>query len=173
MARFVLAFAVAVASASGLKLANPILKLASAVVTPLLRPLMSVEAPLQSTITGVVNGPSAEEVRAEIDATLKNPCVVYSYPVSPFCTEAIAVLESTGCELTVVEPGLEWFLLGPKGSAIRAELGRMTGQTSFPQIFIGGEHVGGLCSGGASGGGLNALAESGELEKMLKKARAL
>lgn len=122
----------------------------------------------------MINGPSAKEVRDEIDAAISaSPCVVYSYPVSPFCTEAISLLESTGCKPTVVEPGLEWFLLGPKGSAIRAELGRMTGQTSFPQIFIGGESVGGLYSGGASGGGIAGLAESGELEAKLKRAGAL
>lgn len=166
--------ATVVATASALKMPSPILKVASAVVTPMLKPIYSVEAPLQEAVTGVFNGPSVEEVRAEIDATLKaSPCVVYSYPISPFCTEAVSVLQSTGCKVTVVEPGLEWFLLGPKGSAIRAELGRMTGQTSFPQIFIGGESIGGLFSGGASGGGLAGLAESGELEKKLKKARAL
>jgi glutaredoxin-related protein len=162
-----------VATASALKTPSPILKAASAVVTPLLKPIYSLEAPLQATVTGIFNRPKVEDVRAEIDATLKSPCVVYSYPVSPFCTEAVSVLESTGCKVTVVEPGLEWFLLGPKGSALRAELGRMTGQTSFPQIFIGGEFVGGLFSGGASGGGLAKLAESGELIEKLKKARAL
>jgi glutaredoxin 3 len=163
-----------VATASALKMPSPILKAASAVVTTLLKPIYSVEAPLQEAVTGVFNGPSTDEVRAEIDATLKkSPCVVYSYPISPFCTEAVSVLQSTGCKVTVVEPGLEWFLLGPKGSAIRAELGRMTGQTSFPQIFIGGESIGGLFSGGVSGTGLAGLVESGELEKKLKKARAL
>merc|ERR1712048_853904 len=97
-----------------------------------------------------------------------NPCVVYSYSLSPFCTEAIALLESTGCKFKVVEQAPEWFLLGPKGSAIRAELGQMTGQTSFPHIFIGGDSVGGLFSRGTSGGGIASLAESGELEKKLK-----
>merc|ERR1712187_121377 len=100
------------------------------------------------------------------------PCAVYSYTLSPFCQEAISLLDSTGCKCKVIEPAPEWFLLGPKGSAIRAELGQMTGQTSFPHIFIGGESVGGLFSGGASGSGIAGLAESGELVDMLTKAGA-
>ncbi len=161
------------AAVTGIKVPNPFLKVASAFVTPILKPIYSLEAPLQEKVFGALGGPSVEEVRAEIDATLKAPCVIYSYPVSPFCTEAVALLESTGATVKVVEPGIEWFLLGPKGSATRAELGRMTGQTSFPQIFIGGEHVGGLFTGGTQGGGIAGLAESGELQKMLLKAGAL
>lgn len=152
---------------------NPVLKQASAVVTPLLSPFYKIEAPLQATVTGLVGGQEREEVRAEIKSTIAaNPAVIYSYTLSPFCTEAVALLKSTGCNIKVVEPGAEWFLMGPKGSAIRAELGEMTGQTSFPHVFIGGESVGGLFTGGTSGSGIAGLAESGELMTLLKKAGA-
>ena len=83
------------------------------------------------------------------------------------------MIESTGAKFENYELGAEWFLLGAKGSAIRNELGAMYSQTSLPHIFVGGEHIGGLYSGGPSGGGLAALIESGELQPMLKKARAL
>ena len=46
----------------------------------------------------------------------------------------------------------------------------MTGQSSLPHIFIGGESIGGLSTGTP---GLAALLESGELEAKLKKAKAL
>eukprot|EP00746_Dinoflagellata_sp_MGD_P067625 gnl/MRDRNA2_/MRDRNA2_27917_c0_seq1.p1 gnl/MRDRNA2_/MRDRNA2_27917_c0~~gnl/MRDRNA2_/MRDRNA2_27917_c0_seq1.p1 ORF type:complete len:255 (+),score=52.58 gnl/MRDRNA2_/MRDRNA2_27917_c0_seq1:74-838(+) len=152
---------------------NAVLKGASAVVTPLLKGIYAAQAPLQAKVLGAFGGPSEEEVRAEIDSTIKsNKVVIYSYPLSPFCTEAIALLESTGCKFTTIEPGQEWFLMGPKGSAIRAELGQMTGQTSLPHIFINGQSVGGLYSGGPSEGGIAGLAESGELLPMLKKAGA-
>merc|ERR1719284_1790289 len=86
--------------------------------------------------------------------------------------EAVGILEDSGYEYTKIEPGLEWFLMGPKGSRLRNELGKMTGQTSFPHVFIGGESVGGLFSGGDSGGGIAGLAESGELMTMLQQAGA-
>lgn len=158
---------------ASLKETNEGLKAASGVVTPLLKGLYAAQAPIQAKVLGTFGGPSEEEVRAEIDSTIKtNPAVIYSYPLSPFCTEAIALLESTGCKFTKIEPGQEWFLLGPKGSAIRAELGQMTGQTSFPHIFIKGQSVGGLFSGGPGGSGITGLAESGELLTMLKQAGA-
>ena len=93
--------------------------------------------------------------------------------LSPFSTEAVGVLESTGAKFEKVELGPEGFLLGGKGSAIRNELGVMYGQTSLPHIFVGGEWIGGLYSGGPSGGGLAGLMKSGELDAMLQKAKAL
>eukprot|EP00747_Dinoflagellata_sp_TGD_P220166 gnl/TRDRNA2_/TRDRNA2_92169_c0_seq1.p1 gnl/TRDRNA2_/TRDRNA2_92169_c0~~gnl/TRDRNA2_/TRDRNA2_92169_c0_seq1.p1 ORF type:complete len:283 (+),score=49.82 gnl/TRDRNA2_/TRDRNA2_92169_c0_seq1:35-883(+) len=160
--------------AAGVKSPSLALKAASAAVTAL-KPIYSVEAPTQARVAaGAGYEQLREEVRKDIDSTLKSsPCVVYSYPLSPFCTEAIALLESTGAKVKVIEPGLEWFLLGPKGSVIRAELGEMTGQTSFPHIFIGGTSVGGLFSGGAGDTGIAGLADTGELQKLLQKAGAL
>jgi glutaredoxin len=160
-------------ASENLKEASGALKAASGVVSPLLGGFYKVEAPFQARVAGAIGGINAQEVKAEIEAEVKaEPCVIYSYPLSPFCTEAVALLESTGCKFKKVEPGLEWFLLGPKGSNIRAELGEMTGQTSFPHIFIGGQSVGGLFSGGPSGSGIAGLAESGELVTMLKQAGA-
>ena len=60
---------------------------------------------------------------------------------------------------------------GPKGSATRVELRKLYGQGSLPHVFIGGEWVGGLTTGGE--GGLAALVARGELVPKLKKARAL
>ena len=90
------------------------------------------------------------------------------YGLSPFSTEAIALLKGTGAKFETIELGPEWFLLGPKASVKRAELEAMTGQSSLPHVFIGGEHVGGL----ATGPGLAALQESGELSTKLSSAGA-
>ena len=77
---------------------------------------------------------------------------------------------STGCKFEVRQLGLEWFTLGPRASVMRAQLEELTGQSSLPHVFIGGESIGGLATGTP---GLAALEESGELIPMLKKARAL
>merc|ERR1711918_321541 len=90
------------------------------------------------------------------------PVVIITYGLSPFSTEALAVLEATGAKYEKYEIGPEWFLLGAKGSAIRNELGAMYSQTSMPHIFVGGEAIGGLYSGGPSGSGLSGLMKSGE-----------
>jgi hypothetical protein len=71
-----------------------------------------------------------------------------------------------------VSLGKEWIpgLMAPGGAATRAELGKMTGQTSLPHVFVGGKSVGGLYSGTP---GLVPALDAGELTPMLKKARAL
>ena len=169
---YLLATACAPANAAQVKTPSSILKAASAIVTPLLGPVYKVEAPLQGAVLGALA--DRDEVREEIDETIGGSgCVIYTYALSPFSTEAIALLESTGCKFEKVELGLEWFLLGPKASIARQELGEMTGQTSLPHVFIGGEHVGGLYSDPNGGGGLAQLAEEDELLPMLQKARAL
>ena len=55
-------------------------------------------------------------------------------------------------------------LLGKEGSATRAALLEMTGQSSLPHVFIDGKHVGGLFTGSPSSGGagLASLKESRE-----------
>lgn len=70
-----------------------------------------------------------QAVRDEISATVSSaPCVIYTYPLSPFSSEAVSVLKSTGCKFEEVKLGLEWFALGPKGSATRVEMRKMYGQ---------------------------------------------
>ncbi len=57
------------------------------------------------------------------------------------------------------------------GYATRAELAKITGRTSVPAVFIGGEFVGGCNDGGL--GGVNTLDRSGKLSSMLRDAGAL
>jgi glutaredoxin-related protein len=138
---------------------------------PLLGPIFNFEAVVQALVTNL-GGYDEDEVRTEIADTVKSaPVVIYTYPLSPFSSEALAVLESTGCEIKNVPLGLEWFALGPKGSATRVELRKLYGQGSLPHCFIGGEWVGGLATG--ADGGLAGLVERDELVPKLRKARAL
>ena len=138
---------------------------------PALAPIFNVEADLQAAVTNL-GSYDEDEVRAQIASTVSGaPVVIYTYGLSPFSTEAVATLESTGCKLEVVELGAEWFALGAKGSATRVELRKLYGQGSLPHIFIGGEWVGGLATGAE--GGLNGLVERDELVPMLRKAKAV
>ena len=74
---------------------------------PLLSPIFSLEADLQAAVTNLGSW-NEEEVRAEIATTIKSaPVVVYTYGLSPFSTEVVAILDSTGCKYKTVELGAE------------------------------------------------------------------
>ena len=109
--------------------------------------------------------------RKNIEETVSsNKVVIYTYGLSPFSSEALAVLDEIGFpNYKNVELGLEWFLLDKEQSTLRAELLAMTGQSSLPHVFIEGKHVGGLFTGTPDGlyPGLATLKESGELQNML------
>lgn len=108
--------------------------------------------------------------RAELDAEVGSaPVVVYTYGLSPFSTEALALLDSTGASYRSIELGAEWFLLNGRASAKRAQLLERTGQSSLPHIFVGGKSIGGLYSGTP---GLAALQQQGELRGLLQEAGA-
>ncbi|KAJ1444794.1 hypothetical protein M885DRAFT_626788 [Pelagophyceae sp. CCMP2097] len=164
MLRVVLAFAIA-ARASAL---SPVIKVAGQGMN-LLKPIFGLESAAQAAILGGIGGVDGAEVDAELDA-IKAGCVIYTYGLSPFSTEALSTLEAEGAIVEVRQLGLEWFLLGPRASVLRQKLGERTGQTALPHIFIGGESVGGLATGTP---GLSALIEAGSLQAMLKKAKAL
>eukprot|EP00588_Corethron_pennatum_P007267 CAMPEP_0194281966 /NCGR_PEP_ID=MMETSP0169-20130528/22046_1 /TAXON_ID=218684 /ORGANISM="Corethron pennatum, Strain L29A3" /LENGTH=194 /DNA_ID=CAMNT_0039027161 /DNA_START=14 /DNA_END=598 /DNA_ORIENTATION=+ len=132
-----------------------------------LKPFYRLEAPLQA------GKYDKAAVRATINGEISGAAVVvYSYTLSPFCTEAKNILRDAGATVKVIELGDEWVpgLLPAGGAAVRAELGAMTGQTSMPHIFIGGASIGGLATGTP---GLKSLLNSGDLDRKLREAGAL
>ena len=139
----------------------------------LLKPLFAAEARWQAEALGE-EGSRAAAV-AQIDAEVASaPVVVYTYGLSPFSTEALAFLDSVGCEYKSIELGPEWFLLDGVGSHVRAELLERHGMSSLPHVFVGGESVGGLYSGNDAGvPGLVELKKRGELVPRLKAAGAM
>ena len=71
------------------------------------------------------------------------------------------VLDGYGAEYRVVELNEV-----QDGYALRAELADLTGRTSVPAVFIGGEFVGGGNDGGL--GGVMTLDKAGKLQPMLQ-----
>ena len=132
-----------------------------------LKPVFSAEAKLQAAVLGsnVDSSALAQELEA---MKKKNKVLIYTYGLSPFSKEALSILDSTGCDYTNVELGAEWFVLGGKESQTRVLLSEEveSGATSLPKVFIGGKCIGGCAE-------LSTLAETGELETLLKKAGAL
>lgn len=146
---------------------NPVIKVAAQGMT-LLKPIFKLEAELQAAALGAINKVDKEQVAKEVaDLVRTNKIVIYTYALSPFSTEALAILDATGYEYINIELGAEWFTLGGKGSETRVVLSKQVenGATSLPKIFIGGKCIGGYAE-------LAALVESGELASVLTKAGA-
>jgi glutaredoxin 3 len=103
-----------------------------------------------------------EAVGAKIDQFVTDhPVAMFSFTTCPFCRRAKDFLDEKG--ILYVSMELDE-LEGNAGNEIRSILGRKTGRTSVPSIFVGGKCIGG-CNDGP---GLLPLAESGELDKLLE-----
>jgi len=129
---------------------------------------------LRSVKQAIVDAAAGDFDPARIDARIaaesaSAPVFLYSFSTCPFCKRAKEILDQEGARFTALELDVE-----PDGPAIRARLGRLTGRTSMPAIWVGGEYVGGCNDGPADGPpGIAALAQSGALLPKLRKARAL
>ena len=109
-------------------------------------------------------------IRQEIESVVASSSIVlYTYGWSPFSTEACALLDEMEANYHTIELGAEWFVLNKEQSTVRAELFAITGQSSLPQIFINGHHIGGLFTGGSHGRGLAGMKESGELQTIVDR----
>ena len=79
---------------------------------------------------------------------------MYTTAVCPYCLRAKALLRQRGVQ------GIEEIRIDANPAAA-AEMGRLTGRRTVPQIFIGERHVGGCDD-------LYALDASGGLQAMLE-----
>ncbi|KAJ8604696.1 hypothetical protein CTAYLR_006558 [Chrysophaeum taylorii] len=78
-----------------------------------------------------------------IDAFVASaPVAMFSFTGCPFCRKAKDKLDEIGAAYEVLELDLD-----PEGPAIRSRLGRRTGRTSVPAIWIAADYVGGLNDG--------------------------
>jgi glutaredoxin 3 len=60
---------------------------------------------------------------------------IYTQPFCPYCARALKLLRGKDVAFKEID--------APGGSPARAEARERSGQTSVPQIFIDGQHIGG------------------------------
>lgn len=91
----------------------------------------------------------------------QNPLMVFSKSYCPYCRSVKELLKSLGAEAKVVELDKE-----SDGTDIQNALAEISKQRTVPNVFIGGEHVGGSDA-------TKAAHKKGALVPMLKKAGVL
>ncbi|KAK4350537.1 hypothetical protein RND71_029850 [Anisodus tanguticus] len=90
-----------------------------------------------------------------------NPVVVFSKTYCGYCTRVKQLLSQLGATFKVIELDRE-----SDGDEVQQALLEWTGQRTVPNVFIGGEHVGGCDS-------VLAKHQQGKLLPMLKDAAAV
>mmetsp|Transcript_13947 Transcript_13947/g.16829 ORF Transcript_13947/g.16829 Transcript_13947/m.16829 type:complete len:198 (-) Transcript_13947:619-1212(-) len=111
-----------------------------------------------STSGSAGDGPSLEQLIVEKNE--QNPIMIYSKSYCPFCTQVKSLFSEMEVDYTAVE--LDNIV---EADAIQDTLLQMTGQRTVPNVFIGGNHIGGCDD-------TFALLRSGDLEKIVKEANA-
>ena len=81
--------------------------------------------------------------------------VIYTRPFCGFCSRALSLLSQKGVAYTEIEAGMD-----PEK---RREMMDRSGRNTFPQIFIGGKHIGGCDE-------MMALERAGKLDPLLNAA---
>lgn len=128
----------------------------------LLKPVFAAEAKLQASLLGTKV--DSEAVSREIAVEIKSkPVVIYTYGLSPFSAEAVAILDGTGVDYKKIEVGAEWFLLDGKDSVKRVLLSEFVenGATSLPKVFVKGQCIGGCAE-------LSDSVTSGKFDELVK-----
>jgi glutaredoxin 3 len=77
---------------------------------------------------------------------------IYTKIGCPFCSRALALLDTKGVKVTNIEAASK--------PDIRAKMNELSGRNTFPQVFIGAKHIGGCDD-------LMALEQKGELDALL------
>lgn len=77
---------------------------------------------------------------------------IYTRPFCGYCARALAVLASKGADFEEIEAGMD--------PELRREMMDRSGRTTFPQIFVGEQHIGGCDD-------MLALDRDGKLDAML------
>jgi glutaredoxin 3 len=84
---------------------------------------------------------------------MPKPIEIYTTPICPYCIRAKRLLQQKGAEFREIDVMMD-------GGARAEMMRRANGRRTVPQIFIGGEHVGGSDD-------LYALEQAGRLDAML------
>jgi len=82
--------------------------------------------------------------------------VIYTRPFCGYCARAMSLLNEKGAPFTEIEAGMD-------PDKRREMVERSGGRSTFPQIFIAGQHIGGCDE-------MLALERAGKLDPMLSAA---
>jgi len=82
---------------------------------------------------------------------------IYTRPFCGYCTRAIKLLNDKGADFTEIDAGMD--------PALRKEMMRRSGRTTYPQIFVGDRHIGGCDD-------MMALEFAGKLDPLLQDVAA-
>jgi len=82
------------------------------------------------------------------------PIVIYTKPFCPYCSRAMALLDSKGAQYQEIVAAMD-------AEQRKEMLARSGGRSTYPQIFIGEHHVGGCDD-------LMALEGAGKLDALLQ-----
>jgi glutaredoxin 3 len=77
---------------------------------------------------------------------------IYTRPFCGYCARAVSLLETKGADFEEIEAGMD--------PSLRKEMMDRSGRTTFPQIFVGEQHIGGCDD-------MLALDRAGKLDPML------
>jgi glutaredoxin 3 len=78
---------------------------------------------------------------------------IYTKPYCPYCVRAVSLLEKKGVEFTEIEAAFD-------PDKRQEMVQRAKGKATFPQIFVGDEHIGGCDD-------MMALEYAGKLDTLL------
>lgn len=97
--------------------------------------------PAPAPVSAVRAEPAAlEEVRETVAAT---PVVLYALEWCEFCWSVRRMFQEAGIDYLSIDLDSAAYREGNRGGKIRAALLEITGSPTIPQIFVGGEHIGG------------------------------
>eukprot|EP00752_Nemacystus_decipiens_P007627 g6817.t1 len=137
--------------------ANPMMRrmaVSSFAGSGLIRAAAATKLPNQGQAKFTTSMNTVDFVEKEVEG---NNVVVFSKSYCPFCAKTKNLFASLGVDATVYE--LDQMDDGP---AIQAVLGAKTGQTTVPNVFVKGTHVGGNDA-------VQAANSSGALKTLLEK----
>lgn len=124
----------------------------------------------QSVADAIAGDHDRDAVTVEVKGIAESaPLVMFVWESSPACKKALKYFEVAGVQPKIVRLDDPW----DKGNPMRAALGRMTGKSSVPSIWIDGQYIGG-CDDGPSDDapGLVPMAFKGTLRTKLEAAGA-
>ncbi|MQL98806.1 hypothetical protein Taro_031523 [Colocasia esculenta] len=85
------------------------------------------------------SGPAPETALAKAkEVVASTPVVVFSKTYCPYCIRVKQLLAQLGVKYKAIELDVE-----SDGSEIQSALAQWTGQRTVPNVFIGGNHIGG------------------------------